>query len=45
LNSANQYLFGINKEENPHYGLAIYHEEADKKGDPNACAYLGKVYE
>jgi hypothetical protein len=44
LHDANQLVFGINREENLVEGLNIYHEEADN-GNPQACAFLGKVYE
>lgn len=34
LDDANQYLFGINREENIVRGLKTYQEEADKAGNP-----------
>jgi hypothetical protein len=43
LVQANEYIFGINREENPGYGLRIYQEEAEN-GDATAAAFLGQVY-
>lgn len=45
LHDANQFIYGINKEENIIEGLNIYHEEADSNGNSQACTFLGKVYE
>lgn len=25
--------------------MKVYHQEADKKNDPNACSFLGQIYE
>lgn len=44
LDDANQYLFGINREENIVRGLKTYQEEADKTSNPEACSYLATVY-
>jgi uncharacterized protein len=44
LNKANEHIYGINREENITEGLEIYHLEA-QKGNPQASAFLGKVYE
>lgn len=41
---ANEFIYGINREENPSHGLKIYHE-ADREGDPAASSYLGQIYE
>lgn len=44
LVEANEYIYGINREPNPYYGIEIYHEEANQ-GDATAACYLGHVYE
>ena len=44
LIEANEFIYGINREENLSYGLKIYHEEAEND-DPAAAVFLGQVYE
>lgn len=43
LHEANQFIYGINREENIVQGLAIYHDEADA-GNPQACTFLATSY-
>ena len=44
LSLANEYLYGINHEENLEFALKIYAEEADKNGNATASAFLGQAY-